>query len=115
MGSIQKICYVDQPLVIVYFLIHPVKYHVFYGSRYPAKFIGVMNPFRAFGPMAVWVTTVKSELENTSVIHIMYSNLGTSYVKHIEKSWREKVHWNFTSYVVQWLAYLKTLIALEDI
>ena len=57
-----------------------------YGSRYPAKFIGVMNPFRAFGPMAVWVTTVKSELENTAVIHITSSNLGTSYVKHIEKS-----------------------------
>ena len=61
----------------MYFLIHPVKYHVFCGSRYPAKFIGVMNPF---GPMAVWVTTVKSELENTAVIHIMSSTLGTSYV-----------------------------------
>ena len=76
----KKFFYVDQPLMIVYFLIHPVKYHVFYGSRYPAKFIGVMNPFRAFGPMAVWVTTVISELENTAVIHIMSSTLGTSYV-----------------------------------
>ena len=53
---------------------------MFYDSRYPAKFIGVMNPFRVFGPMAVWVTTVKSELENTAVIHIMSSTLGTSYV-----------------------------------
>ena len=37
------------------------------GSRF---FIGVMNPFQAFGPMAVWVATVKNEAENTVVINL---------------------------------------------
>ena len=38
------------------------------GSRF---FIGVMNPFQAFGPMAVWVATVKNEAENTVVISLL--------------------------------------------
>ena len=39
--------------------------------RRPAMYPGVMNPFRAFGPMAVWVATAKSELDNPEVISLI--------------------------------------------
>ena len=49
------------------------------GSRF---FIGVMNPFQAFGPMAVWVATVKNEAENTAVSLLLLFDIF--FVKLIE-------------------------------